>query len=82
MSCRSIHTFSARLGHSCSHPQDPGENLFADLADGDYSAGTVQADGRALVHRDEADDGDYFIEPDDAGLYHLAELGWVFVQTD
>ncbi len=57
-------------------------NLFADLTDGDDSPGTVQEDGRALVYMPDYEDGDYFIEPDGDGLYHLAELGWTFDQLD
>ena len=58
------------------------ENLFADLADGDDSPCAVQEDGRVLVYMPDYEDGDYFIEPDGDGLYHLAELGWTFDQLD
>ncbi len=57
-------------------------NLFADLTDGDHSPGTVRPDGQALIHMPDYDDGDYLIEPDDAGLYHLYELGWCFDEVD
>ncbi|MGB3696267.1 MAG: hypothetical protein WBA05_02430 [Gordonia sp. (in: high G+C Gram-positive bacteria)] len=58
------------------------ENLFADLADGDYSPGAVQEDGCVLVYMPDYDDGDYYIEPDADGLYHLVELGWTFDKCD
>ena len=61
--------------------RETAENLFEDL-EPLGNPGTVGADGVITVYRDPDDDGDYEIWPDDAGLYHLVELGWTFIRVD
>lgn len=57
------------------------ENLFSDL-EPRGKPGTVGHDGTITVYRGPDDDGEYEIRPDDVGMYHLAELGWMFIEVD
>lgn len=58
------------------------ENLLADISEPGYRPCTLRPDGVLVVLREDYDDGDYEIEPDADGFYHLAELGWTFDKVD
>lgn len=54
-------------------------NLIGDLTPLGGAPGSLADDDTFTVFREPDDDGNFEIEPDEAGLYHLYELGWCFV---
>lgn len=58
------------------------ENMLTDISEPGRRPCTLRPDGVLVVHREDYDDGDYEVEPDADGLYHLAELGWTFDEVD
>jgi hypothetical protein len=57
------------------------DNLINDLTLLNNSVpGCVDAAGVLTMYRDPGNDGEHtVVEPDDAGLYHLYDLGWCFI---